>query len=197
VSACPEYALRLVEMARGTADAEAERHAASCVGCAGRLEEERALSRELAALAAADAFREAPPELEGVLRARLRPARPASGGAAHHPRRTSLAWLAAAAVLLLGLTLAFLRSTPEPGVAPAGSTARRDAEPVMEFTPLVYGEPLDGAEALHLARVSVPRSALPSLGWGEMEDGPPLTAEVLVGQDGLARGIRFVQGEEK
>jgi hypothetical protein len=195
VSACPAYEVRLVELARGAGDAEADRHAASCLGCAARLADERALTGALAALAGADAHREAPPEMEGVLRARLRKAAAPERVERRHPR-PAMVWLSAAAVLLVGATLAFLRSTPEAGPGEARPTASRAAAPdEAEFTPLVYGEPLEGAEALHLARVRVPRSALPSLGWGEMDDGPPLEAEVLVGQDGLARGIRFVSGE--
>ena len=197
MSACSAYAVRLVELARGAGDAEAERHAASCVGCAARLAGERALTGALAALAGADAQREAPPELEGLLRARLRKAAAPLGTAPRLTRPAPMVWLSAAAVLLVGATLAVLRSTPAAGPGEARPTASRAAAPEAEaeFTPLVYGEPLDGAEALHLARVRVPRSALPSLGWGEMDDGPPLEAEVLVGQDGLARGIRFVSGE--
>ena len=195
MSACSAYAVRLVELARGAGDAEAERHAASCVGCAARLAGERALTSALAALAGADAQREAPPELEGLLRARLRKAAAPLGTAPRLTRPAPMVWLSAAAVLLVGGTLAVLRSTPAAGPGAARPAARGAAAPDAEFTPLVYGEPLDGAEALHLARVRVPRSALPSLGWGEMDDGPPLEAEVLVGQDGLARGIRFVSGE--
>jgi len=187
---CPRFAERLLELARGTADDEAERHAASCAPCARLLADERGLSAALRGLAAADAAREAPPGLEETLRARLRTAPDRTPGRA---RRPGLALLAAAAVVLLAVALAVVRApTPAPGVPPRAARAPR---PEREFTPLVYGEPLDGAEALHLARVRVPRSALPSLGWGELEDGPPLEAEVLVGQDGLARGIRFVSDD--
>lgn len=102
-----------------------------------------------------------------------------------------LAVLGAAAALVIALAV-LLRPRPPASVPFARTTVAEEAE----FLPLVYGEPLDGADALHLTRVRLPRRALASLGWtGQAEDGPPVEAEVLVGHDGLARGIRFVSAD--
>lgn len=146
---------------------------------------EEALTFELGRLAAADAGREPAP----ILVARLRESLHTRHGddARRWPRAVSLGLAAALAVAVSLAALLAGRAVP-PEDAPATTTA--------EFAPLVHGDALDDADALHLTRVRVPRSALPSLGWaGPMEDGPPVEAEVLVGQDGLARGIRFVASD--
>lgn len=151
------------------------------------------VARALAALAAADAQREAPPEVEARLRASLR-ARHASPRSAERRVSRPLVLAALAAALMVALATAGRLRQERPRPADVQRAARPDAE----FAPLVFGEPLDGADALHLTRVRVERSALVSFGFpapqGE-EDGPPVEAEVLVGQDGLARGIRFVSDD--
>jgi hypothetical protein len=150
------------------------------------------VARALAALAAADAGREAPPELEARLRARWQAQHPSRPSAPRRwPGPLVVAGLAAALIVAAAVTL-LQPARPRP----AG--IQRAARPEAEFAPLVYGEPLDGADALHLTRVRVQRSALASFGLysaqGE-DDGPPVEAEVLVGQDGVARGIRFVSND--
>ena len=62
------------------------------------------------------------------------------------------------------------------------------------FIPLSYGAPLPG-EPAHVVRVELPRSAL--LDFGAQADDVPgegaaVGAEVLLSEDGTARGIRFV-----
>jgi hypothetical protein len=68
-------------------------------------------------------------------------------------------------------------------------------EVTSRFYALPYGSGLDLDEGWGLVRVQVPRASLASLGvpvsGGSGDD--MLTADVVVGQDGLARGIRFVQ----
>jgi hypothetical protein len=152
-------------------------------------EAEDPVARALAALAAADAQREAPPEVEARLRARLRALHP---GRRATSRPLVLAGLAAALMVAAALVVALWKEPPRP------LPRREAARPEVEFAPLVYGEPFEGADALHLTRVRVERSALASFGWpapqGE-EGGGPVEAEVLVGQDGVARGIRFVSDD--
>jgi hypothetical protein len=68
-------------------------------------------------------------------------------------------------------------------------------EVATRFYPLPYGSGLGLDEGWGLVRVQVPRASLASLGvpvsGGSASD--VLTADVVVGQDGLAREIRFVQ----
>jgi hypothetical protein len=144
----------------------------------------------LARLREADAAREAPASLETRLAAALRAERTAASR--RRPGGLGLAALAAALVVAAAVALVSRRPESPP------PDAQRATDPGAEFAPLVYGEPLEGADALHLTRVRVPRRALASFGWALAEgddDGPPVEAEVLVGQDGLARGIRFVSDD--
>jgi hypothetical protein len=190
VSGCDDFRQALVETARGRGDdPAARRHAAQCGPCAGLLAEEARLTRALAELAAADESLQAPAALEARLRSGLRALRAESVPAARAPRRLVLTGLAAALIVAAALVALMRRPEARP---PA---LERAARPDSEFAPLVFGEPLDGADALHLTRVRVPRGALASFGWPEPpgeDDGRPVEAEVLIGQDGLARGIRFV-----
>jgi hypothetical protein len=82
---------------------------------------------------------------------------------------------------------------PSHRVATPDETA--PTEVTTRFYPLPYGSGLDLDEGWGLVRVQVPRASLSSLGvpvsGGSADE--MLTADVLVGQDGLARGIRFVQ----
>jgi hypothetical protein len=76
------------------------------------------------------------------------------------------------------------------------SHSNRDtAEITTEFLPLVSGSnlaPLDGG---HLVRVELPRSALVSFGlpMNENRADERIKADVLFGNDGVARAVRFVQ----
>jgi len=79
----------------------------------------------------------------------------------------------------------------------AGGAAKpNEAESVTEFIPLVAGAPgatpLEGGQ---LVRVQLPRAALASLGLplNAERGNEPVKADVLLGNDGLARAIRFVQ----
>lgn len=70
------------------------------------------------------------------------------------------------------------------------------AEAATGFYPLPYSSGLGLDEGWALVRVQVRRSSLAAVGVpvsATSADGEMLTADVVVGQDGLARGIRFVQ----
>jgi hypothetical protein len=69
------------------------------------------------------------------------------------------------------------------------------SEVATEFFPLSYGEPMSSSlEGGQLVRVQLPRTTLLSFGFPmSQERAPePIKADVLVGEDGLARAIRFV-----
>jgi hypothetical protein len=71
-----------------------------------------------------------------------------------------------------------------------------DAQEVAtEFIPLVQAGPYTQAEEGHLVRVELPRSALASFGLPVNAEaaGGRVKADVLMGQDGIARAIRFVR----
>jgi hypothetical protein len=90
-----------------------------------------------------------------------------------------------------------LREAPAVAAAVTPKPARRTPravrrEIVTDFFPLVdYAPPFERGE---LVRVSLPASAMRTVGLPVREDrlGDRVQADVLVGQEGLARAIRFV-----
>lgn len=145
----------------------------------------------LRAAAEADRALEAPARVEQALLSAFR----GRHAAPERPRGVGLravrdwAWAglaAAAAVVAIAASVGRAgRATPEPAEAAQGA----------EFAPLFYAD-LEGLEAVQVMQVELPRSALAGLGYAgslASADGGALRAELLVGNDGIARGIRFVQ----
>ncbi|MET0649877.1 MAG: hypothetical protein ABW208_24980 [Pyrinomonadaceae bacterium] len=73
--------------------------------------------------------------------------------------------------------------------------AQAAEEVATEFIPLMQAGPYTQAEEGHLVRVELPRSALASFGLPVNAEAPAgrVKADVLLGQDGVARAIRFVR----
>ena len=73
--------------------------------------------------------------------------------------------------------------------------ARPAEEVVTEFIPLGNGDYSASVDAGQVVRVELPRSALSSIGLPVSADraGERIKADVLLGEDGLARAIRFVR----
>jgi hypothetical protein len=155
----------------------------------------------LRALADSDREREAPPEVEVRLKAAFR----------RKYRRRIWPYYAAVGVAA-GMALFFVRVpkpqahvqpqeiavvTPPAPVLPVAKPVvrlkpRPPQEIVTEFYPLMEDPPpFERGEVL---RVSLPAAAMRSVGVPVSEDrlGETVQADVLVGQEGLARAIRFV-----
>ena len=113
----------------------------------------------------------------------------------------------AAVILLFAVSLQLLLTLP-PSLLPTyteepakGSvvTPRGGESPLVELTtdfiPLVPCVGLDCFEGGQLVRVAMPRLALIFLGlpMNEQLAQEPVTADVLIGGDGVARAIRFVR----
>jgi hypothetical protein len=151
--------------------------------------------RRLAELAAAESRLEAPRRVEVALVEAFRDARARRGVFVVRPATSlplfgrGLRALAAAAAVLIALAAVLAPESQPPNQELA------DLEDAgASFLPLVEGDPWDDLDAVQVVSVEVPRSALANLGWnGSPDAAAPVTAELLVGQDGLARGIRFVQ----
>jgi hypothetical protein len=113
------------------------------------------------------------------------PAAPSSGG-----MRQALA---------LSKPRAARRDTRRRGAGPGES--KRDAggteaiEIATDFIPIVHGDSLNSMESGQIVRVELPRSALISFGLPmNMERADErIKADVVLGNDGLARAIRFVR----
>jgi len=103
-----------------------------------------------------------------------------------HPRRRQMTEVA---------KLSEKRSTPEPSPSAKILEAREIA---TDFMPVGYGSALDLQEGGQLVRVELPRSALSRFGLPMNIDRADerITADVLIGADGLARAIRFIQPME-
>jgi hypothetical protein len=123
-----------------------------------------------------------------AVEARLRLAVQARGAERRRARRT---FLAAAAVLAVAITAPLWRLAQIP---PAQRASEPREEVTTAFFPLVYGSAPDATG--QIVRLEVPRTALTRFG---LDPGmgtagkPTVLADVIVGDDGLARAVRFVQ----
>jgi len=155
------------------------------------------LQAELAELRAALRTVEAPAVDDADLRARFRDAerkraRNAAAEPASHSRRLPLA-AAAAVVLAVGgaLTVAALRSE-RPG--PVAAEAPEVAPAVVgAFQPLLSSPGLSASASYSVVRVRIPLSAFAAVP-GTVQGGT-IEADLLVGEDGLARAIRFNEAD--
>jgi hypothetical protein len=149
---------------------------------------ESRLSQALAALNRADASEMGTSSrVQAVLMAEVR-----SRAAAR--RRSYLLTLATAASLALIVSASIWWMRAPIRLSPVSSVASREV--VTDFLPLPYsGIP---TSTLHIVRLEVPRHALASFGLGSFDAVDPaasitVLADVLIGDDGLARAVRFVR----
>ena len=169
-------------------------HLAACPSCAARWAAGRPVAAGLRLLAAEMKNVSAPPRVEAHLVRAYRERYSRSVPPAGEVRRW---WAAAAAVLLVaGALWTGVRQPPPPlvaansGLAAAAASEEEDAA----FVPLpnAAGSPQD--DDVDLVRVELPRSAVTALGMpaGDDSDAEGVEAEVLVGPDGMARAVRFL-----
>ena len=128
---------------------------------------------------------------EAALRRVFRERRRAdSGGAGASARkRTIKYWALAAAVssLAVGGVVGLVRMTEQRAAAPPIAAAPPSA--VAAFQPLWYSPQVVPGAAYSVVRVRIPLSSLALL--PDATAGGMIEADLLVGEDGLARGIRF------
>lgn len=156
------------------------------------------LTGALRAMAAEDAVLGASQAVDARLHAEFRAA---AAGARAAARRVRLVRLATAAALVTAIGFPSWRlsrrSVQVSIVANAGAPGAKTSEIVTDFMPLPYsGVPVSNAQ---IVRLEVPRSALVSFGLTPpdapqaTEPGDTVLADVVVGDDGLARAVRFVR----
>lgn len=166
----------------------------------------------LRALADADRAVEAPARVEAAVRAEFR------GQARRRRMKRRMALFAATGAMAAALMIAsrterrpVTRQTPAPVVAAARQQpAIEAARPVRhrkarkttahprvatEFVPLPYGDTLTPFEKSRLVRIRLPRQALEIAGFPPHPTGAGdfIDADVLLGEDGLARAIRLIR----
>jgi hypothetical protein len=83
---------------------------------------------------------------------------------------------------------------PQPASSPAPAP-ERGAEVAINFYPLPDADELPPIESATIVRVQLPMSSLRLMGVPVSEDRAAefIQADMLLGQDGLARGVRFVE----
>ena len=206
---CQEFWNTMPELAREPEDGHLE-HVRECSACAALLNRQRTLASGLRTLAADWRSVEAPARVESRLTAAFLGQ---AGLTVLHPMTrwwVPLATWAAATAAVVGLAMFLVRARQ---VVPAHRTTSNrvqlaaiepsadletpgdssDAE--SDFIPLPNAARIEPNEDLNLVRVEVPRSAMVALGYAVSEDraSEPVQAEVVLGADGLARAVRFLE----
>ena len=110
-------------------------------------------------------------------------------------RRTVLLSLGAAAALFVAVAIPASRLLQPPAAPRSVDAPVVTRELVTEFFPLTYSNvPARGG---YVVRMQVPRAALAAFGATLTAAGdngsPSVLADVVIGNDGLARAVRFVQ----
>jgi hypothetical protein len=196
---CQEFWDTMPELA---ASGPGSLHAGECARCAALLGQQAELARGLRAAAAESRGLEAPARLEF----RLRNAYRSYNGIAVQPRRTwsgALTWASAlAAVVAVAL---FLVRANQPQPQPAQHRVSSGVELAMDsiddsmdqdngFIPLPNVARLEANEDVNLVRVQLPRSAMIAVGYAVSAEraSEMVEAEVVLGPDGLAHAVRFL-----
>jgi hypothetical protein len=207
---CQEFWKTMPESAR---QPDQQNHLRDCPACARGWGRQRALAAGLRAVAAEWSHVEAPARLEARLTAAFREHSGlgySRAGMARPPRM----WLpvatwfgAVAAVLALAFVLVSNRQ-PQPAHRgrPAPFESAMLQSPVEletgddspynneDFIPLPNAQRIAPNEDVNLVRVEVPRSTMIALGYDVSAERAlePVEAEVVLGADGLARAVRFL-----
>jgi len=155
------------------------------------MEDDRELLENLRALAA-DGPQGAPDRVEWRLRAEFR---------ARNRRRRARQWVSIAGIAALAAGLALFavvrentKSRPLPQARLVAAAADSSDDSDVNFYPLPEAEGLPAAESAVVVQVQLPASSLRLMGVPVEEQGDgAVQAELLLGQDGLARGVRLVQ----
>jgi hypothetical protein len=75
----------------------------------------------------------------------------------------------------------------------AATTPAPQTETTTDYIPLTYVDDATAMESGHVVRVEVPRETLASFGIPASDSSQYVKADVVIGDDGVARAIRFVK----
>ena len=200
---CAEFDQIVTDLVRGSREESSGRdsgvHARECGRCRSRLAEQQTLTKTLAEFGASFETEAPPPKVEEALLAAFRLTALNTISRSHGTTPPLKRWAiqAIAASALAAIALVVLWIGPEPlGNVPTPGTAEPppDAAMIADFLPLPYTGPLDPWEHGRVVRVRLPSSML-------IHFGLPVSAEtsshlvevnVLLGEDGMARGVALV-----
>lgn len=208
---CQDFWRMMPELARHP---DQSGHLRECSACAALWEKQRALTDGLRTVAREWSCLQAPQRVEGRLTAAFR----SHAGLGRKPRPERLwvpaaAWFAAAAALIaLAMFLVSERQPQAPRHAAPRAMELAEVQPLRElagselgtgedspysgdeFIPLPNAARIAPNEDVNLVRVEVPRSTMIGLGFEVSAEraAEPVQAEVVLGTDGLARAVRFL-----
>jgi len=198
---CQEFWNRL-NKPPGSEDLDPEHgaHLVECPACRAHMARQQELAAGLRRMAESFSGTRAPGRVETRL---LRAFRAQNGlnTPAHHNRwLLPLCWSAAAALLLaVTLILSGIRQPAPQHPAPAliDLAVAADTDVLAQedgFIPLPNAQRVGPNEAVNVVRMEVPRSAMLELGFSVSPDrvSDRVEADVLLGSDGLARAVRFL-----
>lgn len=178
---CTEAGLGFREYARGAVvPADAQAHLDTCAACRALLARERELTAELGLVSAQTAGATASPAVRAAVLAALpSPARTRVHG--------TLALALAATLLLTVAVMWYVRTQRAGHPAPPPQALYTDFFPLSAVA-------LDRHEPSHVIRIRLPRREMRRFGLPVSEEleRSPVEADVLIGQDGIARAVRFV-----
>jgi hypothetical protein len=176
-------------------------HLLECAVCAARMRNQGELAAAMRSLAEQQARIEAPSHVEARLVAAFRAQAGVPAGRTRVRSWTlSATWAAAiAAMIAMGIFLVQDRETKTRDNAPhrVELTAIESGSDFAEddgFLPLPGAEQLVPADDVNVVHVELPRSAMMQVGIEVNPDraGETVRADVMVGSDGVARAVRFV-----
>jgi hypothetical protein len=202
---CAEFWNEMPELASG-GDSE-HNHAKECPACAALLEQQRRLAAGLRTMAFDMRSVAAPARVEANLVAAFRremaPARPRALRVRWTPVFSWAAAAAAMAVITVGVWLAPWRHAAAPPTHHNTSSAVELASLADDgadddgFIPLPNTERVGPNDDVHVVQMELTRSAMLVVGLDVSPDrvSEPVEAEVMLGPDGLARAVRFMDDD--
>ena len=180
---CRQWVPDVIDLTRGVAldrprEAAVAEHLRSCASCAALADRERAMSAALRRLAADELV----PPPNDVRLGRLLAAFDAPRPAASRVKLVVELSLAATVLIVAGLSVGWRSDAPKPAASEkTAATAALPANADSAFTVLPGADALPRFEHGQVIQVDIPSA------------GGVVRAEVLIGQDGLARAARLVQ----
>lgn len=199
---CQEFWDAMPEL--DSSESGVQAHLNECSACAARMSRQRELANGLRAMREKYQRVGAPMRVESRLRNAFRTGAGIAPAVLRPALAPALVW-AAACMLLFGLALVVMRgghpvspqTAPSRGTELATTGSSETDSDYDGFIPLPNAARLADTEDVNVVRVEVPRSAMIALG---LEVSPEraselVAADVMLGPDGLARAVRFLDSE--
>jgi hypothetical protein len=207
---CEEFWNRMPELAKddsaanGVTANDVAGHAAQCVRCATQLAQQRRLAGALRTLAAELASVETPARVEAGLISAFRATQ--AGVLSRRSvwwKTPALPWAAAAGFAAAALAFGIWMAPKRPVHAPASHRAAPSQVELASMTtdetndgfiPLPNAPQIDPNDDVNVVRMELPRSAMLAVGLEVNLErvSDTVEAEVMLGSDGLARAVRFM-----